>query len=147
MLLSEYATRLLRLAETVHRWVEELSSLDRQRRLRVANYAEKIAGTLQRAADAMAELEAKPGDKRALRQAVAELGRIAGYIETMMGVLEQHLDGRKLAGVKKRLEQLDHGEAHDAQAASATPGRARTRMERLAAAEGYFKALADSLRV
>ncbi len=145
MIFSEYASRLLGLAETVHRWLEELSSLDRQRRLRVANYAEKIAGTLQRAADAMAELEAKPGDKKAVRQAVAELGRIAGYIETMMGVLEQHLDGRKLAGVKKRLELLDQGEALDPPAA--TPARARTRMERLAAAEGYFKALADSLRV
>lgn len=147
MLFSEYASRLLSLAETVHRWLEELSSLDRQRRLRVANYAEKIAGTLQRAADAMAELEAKPGDKKALRQAVAELGRIAGYIETMMGVLEQHLDGRKLAGVKKRLELLDQGESLEPPGCSATSARARSRMERLAAAEGYFKALADSLRV
>ncbi len=143
MRLAEYASRLLKLAETINRWIEELSSLDRQRRARVANYAERIADTLKRAADALAEVEAQPGNKKALRGAIAELGRIAGYMETMVGVLETHLDGRKLAGVKKRLEQLDHGDSIE----PALTLPARGRIEQLAAAEGYFKALADSLRV
>jgi len=59
-------------------------------------------------------------------------------------VLQHHLDGRKLAGVKRRLDELGP---------SRTPGgrepqqSAKIRVDRLLAAEGYFRALADSLRV
>jgi hypothetical protein len=32
---------------------------------------------------------------RAARDAIRELGRIAGYVEDIVKALEQHLDGRK----------------------------------------------------
>ena len=51
------------------------------------------------------------------------------------------LDGRKLAGVKRRLDQLASREP----LLSAAGAYAR-RIERLVEAEGYFRALADGLR-
>jgi hypothetical protein len=140
--LAEYARRLLSLAETVHRWLGALSSLDDTRRRRVARYAERIAATLARAADALHRLEEAPCEARAREQAIRELARIAGYIETMVGVLEAHLDGRKLAGVKRRLEQLRPGELHSCVLSGGKP----MHIDRLASAEGYFRALADGLR-
>jgi hypothetical protein len=110
---------------------------------RVAGYAEKIAATLERAGDALRHLEAAPSDRRACAQAVRELGRISGYIETMVGALEHHLDGRKLAGVKRRLELLRPGELHK----SVVAGHKPIHLDRLASAEGYFRALADGLRM
>jgi hypothetical protein len=60
----------------------------------------------------------------------------------MVGTLDRHLDGRKLAGVKRRLEQLRPGELQE----SVVAGRRPVEIERLASAEGYFRALADGLR-
>ncbi len=142
MRFAEYARRLLSLAETVHRWLGALSSLDDSRRARVAGYAEKIADTLARAGDALNQLDPARGDTQARRQAIRELGRISGYIETMVAALEHNLDGRKLAGVKRRLEQLRPGELHDC----VVSGRKLMHIDRLASAEGYFRALADGLR-
>ncbi|HEY7669799.1 MAG TPA: hypothetical protein VH852_04090, partial [Hyphomicrobium sp.] len=113
MRLAEYAKRLLCLAETVHRWLGALSLVDDRRRGRVAGYAERIADTLARAGDALGRLADMPKDARARRRAIRELGRISGYIETMVAALEHNLDGRKLAGVKRRLEQLRPGELHE----------------------------------
>jgi hypothetical protein len=140
--LADYAQRLLCIAETVHRWLGALSRLDERRRARVAGYAETIADTLARAGEALGRLGAAPRNRRARQQAIRELGRISGYIETMVGALEHNLDGRKLAGVKRRLEQLRPAELH----ASVVSGRRPEHIERLASAEGYFRALADGLR-
>jgi hypothetical protein len=140
--LADYAKRLLCLAETVHRWLGALSLLDDKRRGRVAGYAERIADTLARASDALGRLADMPKDARARRQAIRELGRISGYIETMVAALEHNLDGRKLAGVKRRLEQLRPGELHEC----VLSGRKPMHIDRLASAEGYFRALADGLR-
>jgi hypothetical protein len=52
------------------------------------------------------------------------------------------LDGRKLAGVKRRLEQLAGKEPM----LSAVRGADAQRIARLLEAEGYFRALADGLR-
>jgi len=109
MRLSDYTRRLLGLAETLHRWIGALGALDRGRRERVARYADQVADTLARAACALLTLEADPGNAAAARRAVREFGRITGYVETMVAVLRSHLDGRKLAGVKRRLEQLGSG--------------------------------------
>ena len=84
-----------------------------------------------------------PATAGARERAVRELGRISGYIETMVEALEQHLDGRKLTGVKRRLELLRPGELHRCVVA----GRKPTHIDRLASAEGYFRALADGLRM
>lgn len=139
---ADYVQRLLCLAETVYRWLGVLASLDVERRRRVALYADKIARTLARAGAALDRLEQAPGDAAARNRAIRELGRITGYIETMVGALEHHLDGRKVAGVKRRLEQLRPGELH----ACVVSGRKLTSIDRLASAEGYFRALADGLR-
>jgi hypothetical protein len=140
--LADYARRLLCIAETVHRWLGSLSALDDARRIRVAVYAERIAATLARAGQALQRLDGAPADPRARERAIRELGRIAGYIETMVGALEHHLDGRKLAGVKRRLEQLRPDELHKC----VVSGAKFVHIDRLASAEGYFRALADGLR-
>ena len=109
-----------------------------------AAYAEEIAATLARAGDALQRLgvAADLRDKRAEVAAIRELGRISGYIETLVGVLDHHLDGRKLAGVKRRLEQLRPGELRRC----VVSGRKPIHIHRLASAEGYFRALADGLQ-
>ena len=143
MRLADYTDKLLDLARTVHRWLDVLPALDDGRREKVARYAEQIADTLARAAQALGRLEAVPRDRRAARQAVREFGRIAGYVETIVAALDQHLDGRKLAGIKRRLEQLADQELPRAIGA----GAEAVRIHPLLAAEGYFRALADALRI
>lgn len=142
MHLLDTPKRLLSIAETVHRWAGALAALDRTRRAKVARYAEAIAETLGRAARHAVRLAAAPADKAAHRGLAREFGRISGYLETLVGVLQHHLDGRKLAGVKRRLEQLG---PRGTLAGPEAPV-ARIRIDRLLAAEGYFRALADALR-
>lgn len=142
MRLTEYVARLLALSTTLHRWLDSLTGLDGTRRQKLADYADEIAATLARASEAMHKLEADPADAAARRRAIREFGRIGGYVENMVGCLEHHLDGRKLAGVKRRLEQLSGG----VPLGRATPASVRVRLDRIAAAEGYFRALADGLR-
>jgi hypothetical protein len=140
--IPDYAQRLLHLAETVHGWLGALAALDHKRRLRIARYAEEIAATLARAGGALQRLQTTPGDRATAIEAIRELGRISGYIETLVDVLEHHLDGRKLAGVKRRLEQLRPAELRR----SVVSGRKPVNIERLASAEGYFRAVADGLK-
>ena len=116
--------------------------LDSLRREKVALYAEEIAATLGRASAALATLESRPDDRPALLSATRELGRISGYVETTMAALEDQLDGRKQAGVKRRLEHL---KPFDLEAAILEFGAFR-HARRLISAEGYFRALADTLR-
>lgn len=142
MQLTDYAGKILSLSEAIYRWLGALSGLDDARRAKLARYAEAIAATLQRATEAMARLEADPADPAARRQMLRELGRITGYVETMMGPLRHDLDGRKLAGVKRRLEQLEGGVCRCGKAIGPAPEG----IERIVAAEGYFRALADGLR-
>ena len=142
MRLVDYARRLFGLAATLHRWLGALGQLEEARRRRIARYAERIAATLARAVQALDRLREAPGDRAARTRAVRELGRVAGYIETMVEPLEHHLDGRKLAGVKRRLELLQPGTLHERVVLGLKPAH----IERLAAAEGYFRALADGLR-
>jgi hypothetical protein len=143
MRLLDFTIRLLGLSETLHRWQAALAGLENERREKVARYAEEIAATLARAAAALSGLEQDPSAIRAGRRAIRELGRIAGYVEDIVRTLEHHLDGRKLAGVKRRLDQLAATEPPRA----ATMRVDRQRIERLLEAEGYFRALADGLRV
>jgi hypothetical protein len=140
--LIDFTIKLLGLSETLHRWRGLIKELDAGRREKVARYAERIAQTLGRAAQALAALEKEPGSARAARQAARELGRIAGYVEDIVKALEHHLDGRKLAGVKRRLDQLGGKRP----LREALLGVDAGRIERLLEAEGYFRALADRLR-
>ena len=139
---SDYAQKLSNLAKTVYQWLSYLADLDPKRRERVARYAEQIANTLGRARKTLTRLKAAPKDRTARTKAIRELSRINGYVETIVIVLKQQLDGRKLAGVKRRLEKIGTYRLK--------PGRPdldqNIRMDRLADAEGYFRALADGLR-
>jgi hypothetical protein len=150
---SLYTMKLLALAETVHRWIGTLTGLERAHRTRVADYAEAIAATLARTAAALDVLDRTPDDATARTTAVTDLGRIVGYVETMVAVLEPHLDGRKIAGIRRRLIALDAARlaadvvAPVARRAATAPGsRPCRRAARLLAAEGYFRAFADGLR-
>ena len=140
--LTDFAQRILEIAETVYRWAGQLAELEAGKREKVALYAEEIAATLGRAAAAFASLDDQPDDKQQLLAAERELGRITGYLETIVGALRHHLDGRKLAGVKRRLEHL---EPYAAGALIAERG-AFENASRLTSAEGFFRALADALR-
>ena len=140
--LADYSRKLLAIAELLHGWAGSLVALDASRREKVACFAEEIAATLARAGEAAATLEADPASKAAARALAREYGRIAGYLETIVEVLRHHLDGRKLAGVKRRLDELPP----ESRGGSLAPRKARARIVRLSAAEGYFRALADSLR-
>jgi hypothetical protein len=142
MRLLDQTAKLVGLSQTLHRWRGLIRALDSGRRDKVARYAERIADTLARAAAALARLERAPASARAARAAIREFGRIAGYVEDIVKTLEDHLDGRKLAGVKRRLDQLGTGEPLPGAAA----GAYARRIERLVEAEGYFRALADGLR-
>jgi hypothetical protein len=142
MHLVDTSKRLLAIAETLHRWAGALAALDTRRRVKVARYADAIAETLARAARATVVLLADAKDVSARRDLGRELGRITGYLETLVGVLRHHLDGRKLAGVKRRLERLQPRPWRGAPQVPATEAH----LDRLVAAEGYFRALADSLR-
>ena len=153
MSLSIYTLRLLGLAQTLHRWLAMLTGLDRVNRERVADYADAIAATMARASSAMARLDAKPGDAAARADALRELGRINGYVETIVAVLEAHLDGRKIAGLKKRLDQLgvrrlalSVSDPTSPGSSKAPSGQGQMRADRLLTAEGYLRALADGLR-
>jgi hypothetical protein len=143
MSLLTYAAKLVDLSQVLHRWRGLIGELDAGRRDKVARYAEEIADTLARAAAALARLEKDPASARAARDAIRELGRIGGYVEDIVRTLEDHLDGRKLSGVKRRLDQLASKEP----LLSAAAGAYARRIERLIEAEGYFRALADGLRI
>lgn len=146
---AQVARKILQLAEAIHRWLGALSNLEPERKKRIADYAEKIAETLARSADALAEIDHDPSgisaDPRARHKAIRELARLHGYVSTIVDVLNQQLDGRRLAGVKKRLETLDSGALEDARGDLLETRKLR--IEKLYAAEGYFRALADGLRV
>ena len=133
---------LLGLSEVIHRWRDALLKLDAARRADVARYADRIADMLARASSAFAALERNPSAIHPARAAVRELGRITGYVEDIVAALEHDLDGRKLAGVKRRLERLAGKEPLLADVRNADAQR----IERLLEAEGYFRALADGLR-
>ncbi|HVX37221.1 MAG TPA: hypothetical protein VHC71_13485 [Hyphomicrobium sp.] len=142
MRFAAYLRHLSSLAETIHRWLAVAARLDNLGREKVALYAEEIAATLGRAATALGRLETAPNDRSAVLTATRELGRISGYLETIMAALDVHLDGRKRAGVKRRLEHL---KPFDLEAAIREFGAFR-HARRLTSAEGYFRALADTLR-
>jgi hypothetical protein len=96
MRFADYAQHLSELARTINRWLALAARLDGLRREKVALYAEEVAATLARAATDLATLEVYPGDRPALLSATRELGRISGYVETIVATLEDHLDGRQV---------------------------------------------------
>jgi hypothetical protein len=76
MRVPDYSKRILALAELLHRWAGQLMKLDGVRREKVARYAEEIAATLARAAEAHHKLEDEPQNMPAQR---AIVGNSAGF--------------------------------------------------------------------
>jgi len=142
MRLVDYTLKLLGLSEAMRKWHGLLSALDHAQRDKIARFAEQIAATLARAAEAFERIEREPGEKLAKRAAVRELGRLSGYVENIVATLEGRIDGRRLNGIKRRLEAL----AEDSLIADAVRKADAARIDRLLASEGYFRALADALR-
>lgn len=140
--LISLAKNLFGLGKTMSSWAGELHKLSHHQKAKVAIYVEKIADTLARACDALANLADTPDDRKSRRAAERELALIAGYAETVVDALNGKLDGRKLAGVKKRLQGIDTDIRLDQPASNSAPSVAA----RLTKAEGYFRALADGLR-
>ena len=143
MRIVDFTLKVLGITEAMHRWHITVADVDDRRRDKIARYAEEIAATLARIAEAIERLDRDPADKAAARIAVREFGRLSGYIETIVTALEGRVDGRRLAGVKRRLEGL----ADDGPITATVRRPDTSHIERLAAAEGYFRALADSLRI
>ena len=142
MRLVDYTLTLLGLSEAMRKWHGLLSALDQGQRDKVARFAEQIAATLARAAEAFERIEKDPGENSARRAAVRELGRLSGYVENIVATLEGRIDGRRLNGIKRRLEAL----TADGLIADAVRNADAARIDRLLASEGYFRALADALR-
>ena len=138
----DIALKLLGLADVICAWQAKLARLDKVKRIKVAEYAEAIADSLARMASAFELLESNATDRGARRGALREIGRLAGYVETIVATLRGHLDGRRLAGVERRLQALSDNEG----IADALARIAPRRIEHIVAAEGYMRALADSLR-
>ena len=142
MRIGDLLLRLLGLTATLQSWHAHLSGLATDRREKIARFAEHIAETLGRAAAALTVLEHEPGNVPAARDAIRELSRVAGYIDDLVTTLDRHLDGRKLNGVKTRLERLEMPDP----VRLAVENPARFRIPALLEAEGYLRALADGLR-
>ena len=106
MPLRDFLLRLIGITRTIQSWHAALLCLDASRREKLAAYADEIAATFARAALAFTILDRTPADARARRDAVRELGRISGYLDDLVRVLESALDGRKLSGLKRRLTRL-----------------------------------------
>jgi uncharacterized protein YydD (DUF2326 family) len=139
----DIALKLLGLADVICAWQAKLARLDKVKRVKVAEYAEAVADSLARLAEALERLENEAADRGARRGALREIGRLAGYVETIVATLKGHLDGRRLAGVERRLRPLSDAEGLADALARIEPRR----IEHIVAAEGYMRALADSLRI
>lgn len=146
MPIRDFLLRLVGITRTLQAWHAALLVLDQSRREKLAGYADEIAATFARASRAFMILEHAPWDAAARRDAARELGRISGYLDDLVRVLESAVDGRKIAGLKRRLSRL--GIPIPASLAPGTTPHSRgpTRLETLLDAEGYFRALADGLR-
>ena len=141
-LVVDYTRRLLGLSRALRAWLGLLAQLDGRRQDKVARFADAIAATLARAVEAFERIEKEPSSRSARRAAIRELGRLSGYVEGIVAALDGHVDGRRLAGIKKRLEGL----AADGLIAASVNNADAQRIDRLSASEGYFRALADGLR-
>ncbi len=100
----------------------------------VAVYCEAIADTLGRTDEAFEKLTTNADNRKARRDARREIGRISGYVEDIATALEGHLDGRKIAGVKRRLEAL----VEEQRIEQAIGQAGEVRIARMVDAEGYF---------
>ena len=143
MQIVDFTLKLLGLSEAIVKWKGSLDELVRADRMRAAGYCEAIADTLARAGEALGRLAEQPADKTARRDLPRELGRMKGYLDDLSELLTDRIDGRKLAGMKRRLSGIFEDGGPDAGAMKADDKRTA----RLAEAEGYFRALADGVRV
>jgi hypothetical protein len=142
MRLVDATLKILGLSDAMRRWHDLLGELERNQREEIARYVDAIADSTSRSVCAFERLMANPADKAARRGAIRELGRLSGYVEDVVSTLDGTLDGRRLRGIRRRLEVL----ASERAIADTIGNAAIAHVERLSRAEGYFRALADGLR-
>ncbi|MEO0620103.1 MAG: hypothetical protein AAFZ01_12605 [Pseudomonadota bacterium] len=149
------AAQIFGLAEVVSGWHATLRKLDASRRSKVAAYCDTVADTLARAGEALSVLATSgaPDGKKAhaARALTREIARLKGNLADLAELLEGELDGRKIAGVKRRLAGIVERRGVDTLLARARePGEVSgldRRLEMLSEAEGEFRALGDRLKV
>ncbi len=148
MSLSATLLKLLGLTRALRALKASFDSLESANREKIAAYAEAIAATFARAAAAFAILEKMPDHAAARRDATREIGRIAGYVEDIIETLGPQLDGRRRAGLTRRLADFATIDLATiaSQHSPATGRRPKSPIDHLLEAEGYFRALADGLR-
>jgi len=146
---------ILGLAKVVDGWRTSIRALDQKQRVKAAAYCETVADTLSRVTEAFAAY-ADPAAQAKTRNTASrdmrrELGRLTGNIEDIAELLSGHLDGRKIAGIKRRLEGIVERQKVDALLLETHTGTQvagfKRRLEMLAEAEGYFRSLGDALKV
>lgn len=142
MRVTDITLKLLGLIESIAKLQSVIAGTDEKRRERIALYAEAVAGTLARATDAFERLDKDPDDSDATRNAVREFGRLRGYVENITDALDGQIDGRRLAGIERRLQRI----ASEGLIVESLERADPRRIARLAAAEGWFRALADGAR-
>lgn len=148
-------TQIFGLAEVLAGWRTTLRKLNGAQRAKVAAYCDTVADTLARASDALLVLSMDASQARsknkAARDTRRELARLAGNVSDIAILLEGHLDGRKIAGVKRRLKGIVERQTIDAMLLETRkPGQIsgfKRRLEMLSEAEGEFRALGDGLKV
>jgi hypothetical protein len=140
--IPDYAQRLLRLAEIVHGWLGALSALDQKRRLRMAAYADEIAATLARAGNALHRLGASSSDRATEIEAIRELGASAAISRPSSTCSSITLTDASSRALKGGPISFARGELRRC----VVSGRKPIHIDRLASAEGYFRALADGLK-
>jgi hypothetical protein len=148
MSLTTTLLKLLGLTQALQALKASFDSLETANREKIAAYAEAVAATFARAAAAFMILEKQPDSAAARRDVTREIARIAGYVEDIVETLRPHLDGRRRAGLTRRLTDLAATDlsAPTSQRGAVTGRRQRPPIDRLLEAEGYFRALADGLR-
>jgi hypothetical protein len=147
MSLTATLLKLLGLTQALHALKASFDALETAHREKIAAYAEAIAATFARAAAAVAILEKQPDNAAARRDATREIGRIAAYVEDIVETLGAHLDGRRRAGLTRRLAELAAPDLAPGITHRPADARRKPPIDRLLEAEGYFRALADGLRV
>jgi hypothetical protein len=100
MRVPDYSKRILALAEVLHRWIGQLMKLDGIRREKFARYAEEIAATLARAAEAHHLLEAEPVNGPAQRALVRDLDGYRDILRRLSACCNAILTGASSLALK-----------------------------------------------
>ncbi len=132
---AEVAKNLLGLAKALFGLKSELQKAALDRRIRIADYLDKIGNCLAEAASGF----------RGGQVPFETCGRLAEYMRSLMEVVGDTIDPARVAHFAEVLD--DAALTRGILANSAEEAEREQGLEKLESAAGEFKALADSLRV